>query len=106
MAETPTPQPTRARLGIILAPLIGFLSHVVVVAAAYLAPRIWRPPLNSGWDDLATIVTVLLGGEILIGAAFVIAAVVLTVRRKGPQALGLLGGWLIGLIVGWLIVTH
>jgi hypothetical protein len=90
----------------VLPPLIGFLSHVLVVAAAYVAPRIWRPATGTGFDDLATIVTVLLLGEILLGTACVIAAVVLSVRGKGPKALGLLAGWLVGLLVAWLIITN
>jgi hypothetical protein len=78
--------------------LYAALAHVVVVLAAFITGQVVKPS-GGGFQDLAAVTTVLLGGEALVGLACLIYG---GLRFRGGDrelGVGLVGGWILGLIV-------
>lgn len=86
----PAIRPVRVLLGV----LAGIGAHAVVIGAAFLAGRLAGP--GEGFEDLATVVSILLLGEIGVFIGALVLAVVLFVKRRRDLGAGILLGWLAG----------
>jgi hypothetical protein len=79
--------------------LIGVGEHVLVALAAGLAGRLVKPQ-GGGFEDLAAVLMVLLGGELLVAIASIVVGIILIRRDRRELAIGLFAGWLAPLVLG------
>jgi hypothetical protein len=87
---------------LLLGILIGLGEHVLVVLGAALAGRLVKPQ-GGGFDDLAAVLLVLVGGELLVAVVSLVVGVILIARNRRELGIGVLVGWLVPLLLGTVV---
>jgi len=77
--------------------LYALAGHVLIVAVAWVASRLVTPSAGGGFQDLAAVALVLVGGEAALGLACLVAGAVQFRRGRREIGLGLVVGWIVGL---------
>lgn len=94
-ATRPEPVTDAPKRGVI-AGVIAFAAHLVVVLVALVAARVVGP--GEGFQDLATALMVIFGGEIVVTLACVVISAVQYRRGLRHTPVGLMAGWLVGIL--------
>jgi hypothetical protein len=90
----------RAIVGVLLA-LAG---HALAFGAGFLAARLVKPSSGGGFEDLAAVIMVFLGVEVLVALACIIVGIVLIVRGRRATGVGLIAGWALGLVASVITI--
>ena len=90
----PTPfAPRRFGRGV----LYAVAGHVVIVLVAWLASLLVTPSPGGGFEDLAAVAIVLVGGEAVFGLTCLVGGSLQFRRGQRELGLGLVVGWVVGL---------
>lgn len=96
MSESAVERPAFGISRVLVGAVVAIVGHALTFAAGFVAARLVEPSQGGGFEDIAAVVAVFLGGQALLALACIIASLVLLVRGRQDVAVGLLGAWAAG----------